>query len=105
MTESKLAEALTILSEECGEVVQVAAKCQRFGIDGVNPVDNSTNRGRLTQEIGDLVCMIEILTELDILDQQEIQNCATIKRQKLEQWSNLFQPDPEALTVYNIDEV
>jgi NTP pyrophosphatase (non-canonical NTP hydrolase) len=105
MTESKLAESLTILSEECGEVVQVAAKCQRFGIDGINPVDNSTNRSRLTQEVGDLVCMIEILTELGILDQQQIQDCATIKRRKLEQWSNLFQPEPEAFTIFNIDEV
>jgi NTP pyrophosphatase (non-canonical NTP hydrolase) len=105
MTASKITEALTILSEECGEVVQVAAKCQRFGIDGVNPVDNSTNRSRLTQEVGDLLCMIEILTELGIVDQQEIQSCATIKRRKLEQWSRLFHPEPESTTLYDIGEV
>jgi NTP pyrophosphatase (non-canonical NTP hydrolase) len=100
MTESKLTEALTILSEECGEVVQMAAKCQRFGIDGINPVDNSTNRSRLTQEVGDLVCMVEILTELGILDQQEIQDYATMKRHKLERWSNLFQPEKQSQTLY-----
>ncbi len=105
MTASKITEALTILSEECGEVVQVAAKCQRFGIDGINPVDNSTNRSRLAQEGGDVVGMIEIVTEWGIGDQQEIQDCATIKRRKLEQWSRLFHPEPQETTLYNIDEV
>lgn len=104
MNLAKVQEALIILQEECGEVVQVAAKCQRFGPEGINPVDNSINKDRLSAEIGDLVCMIEILTDLGVLDQQEIQDHATIKRHKLERWSTLFAPDPVETTLYNLDQ-
>lgn len=104
MNLAKIQEALVILQEECGEVVQVVAKCHRFGLDGVNPVDGSTNRDRLSAEIGDLVCMIEILQELGVLDQQEIQNRATMKRHKLERWSTLFAPDTFETTLYDLDQ-
>lgn len=103
MNTRKVQEALVILQEECGEVVQVVAKCHRFGLEGLNPVDNTINKDKLTAEIGDLVCMIEILQELGVLDQQLIQDRATMKRHKLERWSNLFAPDPVETTIYNMD--
>lgn len=104
MNTRKVQEALVILQEECGEVVQVVAKCHRFGLEGLNPVDNTINKDKLTAEIGDLVCMIEILQELGVLDQQLIQDRATMKRHKLERWSTLFAPDPVESTLYNFDQ-
>lgn len=104
MNLAKVQEALIILQEECGEVVQVVAKCHRFGLDGVNPLDNSINKDNLAAEIGDLVCMIEILQELGVLDQQLIHDRATMKRHKLERWSTLFAPDPVETTLYNLDQ-
>ena len=52
---NKVEEALDILQEECAEVIQVASKCKRFG--------TKSNRERLTQEIGDLYCMIQIIQD------------------------------------------
>lgn len=47
-------ERLAILSEECGEVVQVIGKILRHGFDSASPVEvNATrNRGLLEYEIG-----------------------------------------------------
>ena len=44
-------ELLTILQEECAEVIQEASKIKRFG-------QTSENTDRLAKEVGDLVCMI-----------------------------------------------
>lgn len=48
-------ELLIILSEECNEVGQRAAKMQRFGINEIQPGQPHTNRERLSQEVGDLM--------------------------------------------------
>ena len=50
-----LKETLTILSEECAEVVQANSKLIRFG------VDNEENKDHLEQELGDIMAMICIL--------------------------------------------
>lgn len=53
-------EKLIILIEECGEVIQAATKCLRFGPNG-NHKDYGNNSIRLAAEIGDLLGMIDSL--------------------------------------------
>jgi len=50
--------ALSHVVEECGEVLAAAGKCQRWGMDSVNPElppeDQETNRDWLSRELDDL---------------------------------------------------
>ena len=83
-------EILDILQEECGEVVQIVSKCRRFGLD--NSYENSeTNRTRLTNEVGDLMCMIQLLQEAGIVDLAEVMFAASKKRVKLKEWSKIYE--------------
>lgn len=54
-------ELLTILMEECAEITQRASKAKRFGIDEKQPGDDRDNLFRMTEEIGDLFCVVERL--------------------------------------------
>ena len=84
-------EILDILQEECGEVVQMISKCRRFGLDNTYGDDNETNRSRLTKEIGDLMCMIQLLQEAEIVDIAEVMFAASKKRVKLKEWSKIYE--------------
>lgn len=55
-------ELLTLLMEECGEVIQAAAKCQRFGFSVVGPDDYGQNDHVLASEMGDVLGVIDCLT-------------------------------------------
>ena len=76
-------ELLTILQEECAEVIQEASKIKRFG-------QTSENIDRLAKEVGDLVCMIELLQEWEVVSYSAIEDARQEKLQKLKIWSNLF---------------
>lgn len=82
-------EALWILAEECGEVVQAASKCQRFGLDGVRPDGSSTNLHHLNTEVGDLLAVVDILIESGVLDPGRLDLAKIEKRAKLLRWSGL----------------
>lgn len=73
-------EALTILMEECAEVIQECSKIIRFGADYT----------RLNKELGDLFAMIEILDSFSVLNESEIQSQIEKKREKLKIFSNLL---------------
>lgn len=47
-------ERLTLLIEECAEVIQAATKIQRHGYEGTYPDSGETNRAALERELGDL---------------------------------------------------
>ena len=76
----KKQEALIILMEECGEVIQEASKILRFG--------NDTDR--LTKELGDLQCMINQTANHLEIDSVSIGVHANEKRDKLKKYSNLL---------------
>lgn len=84
-------EILDILQEECGEVVQVVSKCRRFGIDDVYGEGSESNRDKLTKEVGDLMCMIQLLHEAEIVDMAEVMFAAGKKRIKLKEWSKIYE--------------
>lgn len=80
-------EIMLIAQEECAEVTQAISKVFRFGIDGEH--NGSTNRERLEEEVGDLLCMIEMLIEKKILDRGAVVQAQFNKKAKLAKWSNI----------------
>jgi len=81
MIDNKLHEALVILMEECAEVQVEASKLMRFGTDDLI---------NFNKEIGDLVCMVEILHERGFIDEELVDKQTKAKREKLKKWSSLF---------------
>jgi len=84
-------EVLLITQEECAEVTQAISKVFRFGIDGSH--NERTNKERLTEELGDLHCMIELMVESGMIDRSELLNASVLKQKKLMRWSNIFNDD------------
>tara|TARA_R110000796_G_scaffold79954_2_gene177156 strand:+ start:292 stop:558 length:267 start_codon:yes stop_codon:yes gene_type:complete len=76
-------ELLTILQEECAEVIVEISKVKRFG-------QTYDNVQRLTKEVGDLVCMIEMLQEWQVVSYSEVETAREQKIEKLRIWSDLF---------------
>jgi NTP pyrophosphatase (non-canonical NTP hydrolase) len=76
-------ELLTILMEECGEVIQAASKIIRFGADQAN----LTN---LEKELGDLYCMMDLCHAYDLVSFTNMDEYSNAKYQKLKKWSNLI---------------
>jgi NTP pyrophosphatase (non-canonical NTP hydrolase) len=84
-------EAMDILQEECAEVIQAVSKISRFGLDNYKPGKPKTNREHLEEELGDLYAMIEILQDMDIVSWTNIEKAAEAKKEKLKQWSNIYE--------------
>lgn len=81
-------QILLICQEECAEVTQAISKVFRFGYDSV--YNDRTNHQRLTEEVGDLLAMIDLMVEAGIIDESAIQMASAQKKIKLKQWSNIF---------------
>ena len=86
-------ETLVITLEECAEVTQAISKCFRFGLDQVKPGKPKTNREHLEEEIGDLMCMIDILIQRGVISNDSVIDARVKKMEKLTQWSNLFKEE------------
>ena len=80
--DNQLQELLTITMEECGELIQACSKAIRC--------DNYHMNEKLIEEVGDVMCMIELLQEYDLVSYQEIDERVIEKRNKLKKWSNLL---------------
>jgi NTP pyrophosphatase (non-canonical NTP hydrolase) len=89
--DDKMMEVLLITQEECAEVTQAISKVFRFGLDErwPEPID-PTNKERLEEEVGDLLCMIDIMVEKGIISDEKLNKARTSKRQKLKTWSSIF---------------
>lgn len=83
-------EILIILQEECAEVIQSISKCYRFGPDQLKPNGKTTNMQSVQKELGDLVAMIQLLTEKNIgVTIEGIEYAKTLKFEKLKRFSNI----------------
>ena len=82
-------EILVILQEECAEVSQVISKIHRFGLQGYNPITEEYNDELLHQEVGDLMCMIDLCIKNGILRESDLVFHQELKREKLKKWSNI----------------
>jgi len=83
ITRKEKCEALTIFMEECAEATVEASKLIRFGSETMADVH------RMEVEVGDLLCMIDMLDECGIIDLKEVASHREAKREKLKHWSNL----------------
>lgn len=54
---------LTILGEECAEIIQRVTKALRFGLDEVEPGQTLTNADRIAGELADLDGVLQMLTD------------------------------------------
>jgi NTP pyrophosphatase (non-canonical NTP hydrolase) len=81
--EDPLQELLTITMEECGELIQVCSKAIRC--------DEYYDNDKLTEEVGDVMCMIELLHEYDLISYSDIEERVKIKKEKLKKWSGLIE--------------
>jgi NTP pyrophosphatase (non-canonical NTP hydrolase) len=73
---------MTIMMEECGELIQQCSKSIRS--------DNYYDNKKLTEEVGDVMCMIELLHEYDIISWTDIDERVLEKKEKLKKWSSLY---------------
>ena len=84
-------EILTILQEECAEVIVEVSKCFRFGPDQMMKGLDVTNMQRLQKELGDLQAMIELLVDSKVgVTTQGLKEAKKAKFEKLKQWSNII---------------
>jgi hypothetical protein len=92
---SKELEILGLLQEECAEVIQIASKIRRFGMESTNPYDpvGKNNRTLLQDEIGDVKLIISLLQEMKSVDQYQIQHREIWKRGKLQEHGIIPKPD------------
>jgi NTP pyrophosphatase (non-canonical NTP hydrolase) len=81
-------EILLITQEECAEVTQAISKVFRFGMEDTH--NGETNREHLEEEIGDLMCMIDLLIDNGIVSESAVMAAKNEKLNKLMTWSNIF---------------
>ena len=82
-------QLMAITAEECGELTQVCMKIMRK----YNSVDNFEKEKYsklLVEEAGDVLCMLELMSENGLFDWKQIHNSADVKRKKLKTWSTLI---------------
>ena len=77
-------ELLTILMEECGELIQACSKNIRRG---------EFSSKELTDEIGDVMALLNIAHEYDLFSWDDALKREEVKREKLKKWSNLLAED------------
>jgi hypothetical protein len=91
MINSRVEEALGILQEECAEVIVEVSKCRRFGIDSVHYRTGIKHSKMLELEVGDVLALVDILVEQGVLNTQELDIARANKKEKLKQWSNIYE--------------
>ncbi len=83
----QLGEIMDITQEECAEVIQAISKIRRFGLMSVH--NGESNQAHLEEEVGDLVCMIDLMIEHNMIDKIAVVEASKRKRAKLAQWSGI----------------
>ena len=77
----ELEELMVITMEECGELIQACSKAIRT---------QDYKRDDLKDEIGDVLCMIELMKEKRLVNGRELKNQVELKKLKLMKWSKLI---------------
>lgn len=85
----KQREILVITQEECAEVIQEISKIFRFGINEDHK-DGITHQEKLEMEVGDLLCMINLLTAHNLIRANQVAIAIENKSTKLKTWSKIY---------------
>ena len=93
MIEDTDVELMVITMEECGELIQVCSKAIR--------TKKYRNNKKLTEEIGDVMCMVGLLLENGLIDEDEVEERIKVKLSKLAKWSNLVEDNKEYKEIRN----
>lgn len=80
-------EILLITQEECAEVTQAISKVFRFGFAGKH--NGKSNKERLEEELGDLLCMVDLIMTSYMADEAEVLKAKAKKAEKLNTWSSI----------------
>ena len=75
-------QLLVITMEECGELIQACSKALRK--------QELFEYQNLKDEIGDVMCMLELMQDWDVVSYAEIEERVSTKRAKLAKWSELI---------------
>jgi len=88
--DKQIDEIMSILQEECAEVIQMVSKIRRFGEYNNHPdTPEITNLTRFKEELGDVIAMIELLAAHEYIDMQHIHMFKHQKFDKLKKWSDI----------------
>ena len=79
-------ELLVIFMEECNEASHRASKVFRFGVTETQPGQNLSNKDRLSQEIGDLLGMIDVLHQNNFLNDEVVNEYVAKKQDALNKY-------------------
>ena len=84
-------EVLNILQEECAEVIQAASKIKRFGVVGKNPASPLTNLENLELEIGDVLALVDMVTNANLgVTKEGIEKARVDKMKRLSKYMHTW---------------
>lgn len=83
-------EVLVITQEEAAEVIQEISKIFRFGIEEPHR-DGMRHREKLQTEVGDLLCMIDLMIDHRLIDPVQIEIARQAKVSKLKKYSRIYE--------------
>lgn len=87
-------EALDILQEECGELVQAISKIRRGGLGWTSDLaydpEQITFKQHLITELGDVQALIREVVAAGVVTQQEIDQASYTKAAKLVRWTKFL---------------
>ena len=75
-------ELMIITMEECGELIEACSKAIRC--------ENYKDE-RLTEEVGDVLFLIDLMIDRGLVTSEDISNRMEIKKEKLKKWSKLYE--------------
>ena len=82
-------QLMAITAEECAELTQVCMKIMRK-YDSLDKAADDKYISLLVEEAGDVLCMLELMSEHNLFDWKDIYARADVKREKLKTWSTLI---------------
>lgn len=80
------AERLTLVAEECAEVIQAITKIQRHGYESHHPDGGPTNRQDLEKELGQLQLAIGVMLKAEDISEISINDACDRKAAEINRW-------------------
>ncbi len=91
---NKLQQLMVITMEECAELTQQCSKTIRKyeTFEEVIADDERaiSNRVKLVEEAGDVLCMLQLMVAHNVLTWDELEARSEVKKEKLKKWSDLI---------------